>query len=140
MKTVLLIDSDREFRDSFKDALERYEVDVIDVDCPVLAYQRLHQMEPPDLIVGDLFMSFSTQEDSTDYKTSYEVGVRTLQELAWVYPDKPVIALSALEGDDLARVKRCLGAIPAHRKPAEIEGVAEIVCGYLGSAEFGGVQ
>jgi CheY-like chemotaxis protein len=140
MKTVLLIDSDREFRESFRDALERYEVDVIDVDCPTSAYEQLHLMDPPDLIVGDLFMPFTTGSDSAEYKTSYEVGVRTLQELAWVFPDKPVIALASLEGEELARVKGFLGASPAHRKPDEMRGVTEIVCGYLSSAEYGGVQ
>ena len=140
MKTVLLIDSDAQFRQSFRDIFDNQDVDVIEAECPTTAYQKLFSMEPPDLIVGDLYMPFSTESDGHEYKTSYEFGLRTLHELAWVFPDKPVIALSSLGPSDLARLKEYLSPIPSYSKTDDITQVRSIVVGYLTSAEMGGVQ
>ncbi len=140
MKTVLVIDNDLEFREAFSDLLQEQGLEVVTSDCPDTAYQKLFGMEAPDLIVGDLHMPFTTGVERNEYKTSYEVGVKTLRELAWVFPETPVIALSALEELDIERVRKLLSPIPAYRKTADLHRAAELVQSFLDSAEVGGVQ
>jgi len=140
MKTVLVIDNNAEFREAFCDVLEGQGVDVVASDCPDAAYQSLFSMNPPDLIVGDLHMPFTTGACRDQYKTSYEVGVNTLRELAWVYPETPVIALTALDELDIERVRKLLSPIPAYRKTGSLSDAADLVRGFLESAEVGGLQ
>jgi len=140
MKTVLVIDNNREYREAFCDVLEGQGIDVVASDCPDAAYQKLFGMDAPDLIVGDLHMPFTTGPTRDEYKTSYEVGVKTLRELAWVFPDTPVIALTALEELDIERVKKLLSPIPAYKKSANLHQAADLVQGFLESADVGGVQ
>jgi CheY-like chemotaxis protein len=140
MKTVLVIDNNVEYREAFCDVLERQGIDVVSSDCPDAAYQKLFGMDAPDLIVGDLHMPFTTGPSRDEYKTSYEVGVNTLRELAWVYPDTPVIALTALEELDIERVRKLLSPIPAYRKTPDPQRAAALVQDFLDSAEVGGMQ
>lgn len=140
MKTVLVIDNNAEYREAFRDVLEEKGVDVVESDCPDNAYQQLFGMDAPDLIVGDLHMPFTTGPTRDEYKTSYEVGVKTLRELAWVYPETPVIALTALEELDIDRVRKLLSPIPAYKKTSDLQCTAELVQGFLDSTEVGGVQ
>lgn len=140
MKTVLVIDNNAEYRDAFCELLQEQGVDVVASDCPDSAYQKLHGMGVPDLIVGDLYMPFTTGPDRDQYKTSYEVGVKTLRELSWVFPETPVIALTALEDNDIERVRMLLAPIPAYIKTPDLHRTADLVQGFLDSAEVGGVQ
>ena len=140
MKTVLVIDNNAEYREAFRDVLEGQGVDVVESDCPDAAYQQLFGMDAPDLIVGDLHMPFTTGPSRDEYKTSYEVGVKTLRELAWVYPETPVIALTALEELDIERVRKLLSPIPTYRKTIDMHDAVQLVQGFLESSEVGGVQ
>lgn len=140
MKTVLIIDHNHEYREAFRDALEQEGLDVLDADCPDSAFAMLRTSESPDLIVCDLYMPFTTGEQATEFKTSYEVGLKTMHELAWVYPEATVIALAALGQQELNRLKPYLEPIPAYTKPALFHDAAEIVGGFLASKEWGGVQ
>ena len=140
MKTVLIIDNNYEYRESLRAVLEDEGVEVIESDCPDSAYKILATIDTPDLIVCDLHMPFTTGSEMTSYKTSFEVGLRTMHELAWVFPDTPVIALAGIEDSDLDRVRRFLSPIPAYSKTYGIHHAADIVRGFLESRELGGVQ
>jgi CheY-like chemotaxis protein len=140
MKTVLVIDNNDEYREAFSDILQEQGIDVVTSDCPDAAYQKLFGMDAPDLIVGDLHMPFTMGAEREEYKTSYEVGVKTLRELAWVFPETPVIALTALEEIDIERVRKLLSPIPAYRKTTDLHRAADLVQSFLESAEVGGVQ
>ena len=140
MKTVLIIDHNYEYRESLRAVLENEDVEVIESDCPDSAYKTLATIDTPDLIVCDLHMPFTTGDEMSDYKTSCEVGLRTMHELAWVFPDTPVIALAGLEESDLDRVRKFLSPIPAYAKTHDICHAAAIVRGFLESGDWGGVQ
>jgi CheY-like chemotaxis protein len=140
MKTVVLIDNDEEFRESLRSVLEHHGLEVLDSSCPQSAFQELQAIDKPDLILCELHMPFAVGDDAGDYKVSYEVGLKTLQELAWVYPGTPVVALTELNQLDLARIKKYLDPIPAYHKPESALEVIPLVEGYLHSREWGGVQ
>jgi|LakMenEpi03Aug12_release.lakeMendotaPanAssembly.Ray.scaffolds.fasta_scaffold463914_2 CheY-like chemotaxis protein len=140
MKTVFIIDNNYEYREALKAVLEDRDVEVIESDCPDSAYRLLATMDTPDLIVCDLHMPFTTGADMNDYKISYEVGLRTMHELAWVFPDTPVIALAGINEHDLERVRRFVDPIPAYAKTGNVHHAADIVKGFLASRELGGVQ
>jgi CheY-like chemotaxis protein len=140
MKTVFILDHNQEYRESFRHVIEGDEVEVVESDCPDSAYRILATMDPPDLIVCDLYMPFMTGVEAADYKTSYEVGLRTMHELAWVFPDTPVIALTGLAEPDLERVRQYISPIPAYPKTDDLQEAAAIVRGFLESEMLGGVQ
>jgi CheY-like chemotaxis protein len=140
MKTVLLIDDNEDYRESVKCILEDEGLEVFDTDCPDSAFELLHTMDAPDLIICDLHMPFTTGARQDEFETSYEVGVLTVHELAWVYPETPVVAMSALERSDLVKLKKHLDPIPAYQKPTRIADMVEMVRCYLGSQEFGGMH
>jgi CheY-like chemotaxis protein len=140
MKTVLLIDDNQDYLESLRCILEREGLEVLESDCPDAAFRLLRTIEPPDLIMCDLHMPFTSGPDADDFKTSFEVGVKTAHELAWVYPDTPVVALTALEDADLARVRSSLKPIPAFTKPYATGEVLDLVRSYLATKDWGGVQ
>jgi CheY-like chemotaxis protein len=140
MKTVFILDHNQEYRELFRHVIEGDEVEVVESDCPDSAYRILATMDPPDLIVCDLYMPFMTGVEAADYKTSYEVGLRTMHELAWVFPDTPVIALTGLPEPDLERVRQYISPIPAYPKTDDLREAAAIVRGFLESEMLGGVQ
>ena len=140
MKTVFIIDNNYEYRESLREVLEGEEVEVVESDCPDSAYKILATMDTPDLIVCDLHMPFTTGPQAAEYKNSYEVGLRTMHELAWVFPDTPVIAVAGLTEPDLDRIREYLAPIPAYAKSANVAETVEIVRGFLDSKALGGVQ
>ena len=140
MKTVLVIDNNQEYKEELRDALEERDIDVVDADCPDEAYQKLFSMEPPDMIVSELSLPFTTGEDQECYKDGAEVGVKTLRELAWVFPETPMMALTGLEADNLKRIRRVLNPIPMYHKSDDMWLIADIVQGFLGQSDWGPVQ
>ncbi len=66
-------------------------------------------------------------KDKDDYLTSFEVGIKTVHELAWVYPNTPVIAVSTAPTEDLARIQPLLSPIQAFSKPTHAEDLMAIV-------------
>lgn len=140
MTTVLLIDNNHDYREAFKGRLEERGLEVLDADCPDSAFRVLRHGDTPDLIVCDLHMPFSTGEDACDFKTSYEVGLRTMRELAWVFPEATVLALAELTRSDLDRLRPYLDTFPAYPKPPELSEAVGLVTELLASREWGGVQ
>jgi CheY-like chemotaxis protein len=140
MKTVLVIDDNSDYRDALKTVLESQGLEVIDSDCPDSAYRMLRMMDAPDLILCDLHMPFTTGKDSAQYKFSPEVGVKTVHELAWVYPETPVVALTVLGKAELSLLKKYIEPIPAYTKPKRMDELLRLVQGYLMSQELGGMN
>lgn len=140
MKTVLVIDDNQDYVESVRTILEREGFEVFDTDCPDAAYQLLTSIDPPDLILCDLHMPFTTTEAEPHFKTSFEVGIKTARELSGVYPETPVVALTSLEQHDLLRIRRSLGTVPAFTKPFLPRDLLNIVKTYLSTKEWGGVQ
>jgi CheY-like chemotaxis protein len=140
MKTVLLIDDNEDYRETARHVLEDEGLEVHAVDCPDSAFTLLETIGQPDLIMCDLFMPFTTGDDSAEYETSVRVGVKTVQELAWVYPETPVVALTAMENIDIAGVRKDIAPIPAYQKPQRLSEMVELVRYYLMSKDWGGMQ
>ena len=140
MKTVLLIDDNQDYLDSVRCILEREGLEVLESDCPDSAFRLLRSIEPPDLIMCDLHMPFIRGPKADEFKTSFEVGVKTAHELSWVYPETPVVALTALMDSDLAKVRSFLQPIPAFTKPYQTGELLDLVRTYLSTKEWGGVQ
>ena len=140
MKTVLLIDDNDEYRESVRCILEGEGLEVFDTDCPDTAFSMLHSIGAPDLIICDVHMPFTTGPDREEFETSYNVGIKTLHELSWVYPDTPLIAMSAAEREHLKEIKKSLDPIPAYQKPSRLKDMVEMVCTFLVSKDFGGMH
>ena len=140
MTTVLLIDDNDDYRETVRYILEDEGLEVVDTDCPDAAFKILETMDAPDLIICDLHMPFTTGPERDDFEVSNEVGVRTLHELAWVFPNTPVLAMSAAEGADLGALKKQLSPIPAFQKPLRTADMVEVVRYCLTSKNFGGLN
>jgi CheY-like chemotaxis protein len=140
MKTVMLIDDDDCYRESVKLTLEREGIEVMEADCPDLAFQMLEKHEAPDLIVCDLHMPFTSNEQRKEFVESAEVGIRTVHELAWVYPSSQVVAMTSLSKIDLDRIRPSVEPIPTFVKPQTMNDIAELLCTILVSSDFGGIN
>ncbi len=140
MKTVLIIDDNHEYREAFREILEEHDVEVFESDCPDAAYELLHTIEAPDLIVCDLHMPFTMKEDAGEFVESREVGIKTAQELAWVYPNSTVVALTASDPADMPQVKSDLSPIPAYQKPIGYKDLLALVHCFLVCKDYGGLQ
>jgi CheY-like chemotaxis protein len=140
MKTVLLIDDNEDYRESVRCILEEEGLEVFDTDCPDSAFSLLKTIDVPDLIICDVHMPFTTGAERDEFETSYNVGVKTVHELSWVFPEVPVVAMSAAEIPRLTELKQHLDPIPAHQKPRRIRDMVDIVQTYLMSREWGGIQ
>lgn len=126
MKKILIIDDNADFRDVVSNLLVDEGYEVWEAECPHDAYSIL-MGEEMDLIICDLHMPFTTGLDMEDFKISFEVGAKTVKELAWVYPDKPVIALSAAAPSDLKRISSTLEPVKAYSKPTKPADLLHIV-------------
>ena len=140
MKTVLLIDDDESYRDSLRVILEDQGIEVLDAGCPDQAFSVLQSTSKPDLILCDLHMPFTTGAEQEGFLQSLEVGVKTAQELAWVYPDTQVVALTSMGQSEIVDVKKSLCPIPAHTKPSRLDDAIELIETYLASSSFGGIN
>ena len=140
MKTVLIIDDNHDYRETFREILEDNEVEVFESDCPDSAYELLSTIDPPDLIICDLHMPFTHKEDAGEYPISRDVGIKTAQELAWVYPNTSVIALTASDPSEMKQVKSDLAPIPAYPKPVHYKELVELIHCLLLCKDFGGLQ
>ncbi len=116
-KSILLIDDHAELREFLTAVLEDGGFDVITARCPDDAFRELRKEDYPDLIVSDLEMPFAFGDRFFDFQYSHEVGVRTIEELQWVFPLVPIVAITALPEDIIAKVTKRLPTVPLLRKP-----------------------
>ena len=87
-----------------------------EASCPEQAFNILSG-EQVDLIICDLQMPFVEGPRRVEFEESHIVGVRTIKELVWVFPDLPIIALSAAPSSDLSRYAAELNPVPLAAKP-----------------------
>ena len=116
METILVIDDNDEFRDLICDVLLDADYDVRDAQCTDEAFELLKH-EPCDLVVCDLQLPFTLGAKFDEFEFSYEVGVRTIQELCSVFPFKPIVAVSALPHSVLERLENRIQTVPILAKP-----------------------
>lgn len=126
MKTVLLIDDSDDFRDAAASVLQDAGYDTHEATCPKDALKILDQ-ENFDIILCDLHMPFSTGPDSADYITSSEVGLRTIQELAAIYPNTPIVAISSTPKQYLQRLAKYIDPVPTFPKPLHMQDMLNLV-------------
>ena len=126
MKTVLLIDDSDTFRESASAALMAAEYDVLEARCPDEAFKIL-ELESVDIIVCDLHMPFCLDERRPQFEESTKVGVRTIRELMEVFPDKPIIAMTASLPFELEMYRAQLDDVPTFSKPSNCGELLRIV-------------
>lgn len=130
MKTILLIDDCIDYREVTANLLSETGYDVWEAGSPMEALPLL-KSEKFDLIVCDLHMPFASDEDQKDFVYSYEVGVKTIQELKELFPAVQIIAMSNTSSTDLKRITRFLDPIPAYTKPVHYQDVVDIIDSHL---------
>ena len=126
MKSILIIDDCEEYRSIVSCMLLDADYDVWEAESVDQAFQLLKR-ESMDLIICDLHLPFITDERMKDFEYSYKVGVNTIKELSWVYPFKPIIAISAAPQPLFAAVGKELGTIPALSKPFSADQLLTLV-------------
>lgn len=126
-KTILLIDDHAELRDFLAEVLEQQGYEVITARCPDDAFRELRKEDYPDIIISDLEMPFTFGNRFFDFDYSHEVGVRTIEELQWVFPDTPIVAITALPDDIVARVTKRIPTVPVLRKPFAQTDLLEVI-------------
>ena len=126
MKSILVIDDSSDFRETTRWILNDAGYEVWEAGCPAEAYPILEK-EEFDLILCDLHMPFAEGPEREQFKVSCEVGMRTVKELSWVYPDLPIAVLSSASWHDLQRLSRQLDPVPAFTKPKHWREMVELV-------------
>ena len=125
-KSILIIDDCENFRMVVSNILLDAGYIVQAASCPYDAFDLIRK-ENFDIILCDLHMPFTYGEDAQEFQTSYQVGIMTIKELQGLFPDIPVIALSATDPDDLGRIKSALQGISAFSKPHNKQGLLAIL-------------
>jgi len=128
MKTVLLIDDHNEIREFLAAMLLDEGFDVISARCPDEAFKMLRaEGGKPDVILSDLEMPFTLSAKFFDYQYSYEVGLKSIEELAWVFEGVPVVAMTALPDSVVKIAKERFPNFPVLRKPFHHEALLTIL-------------
>ena len=115
-KTVLIIDDNPDFREAVIDILLDQEFDIYEAECPKAAFDILFN-EVPDIILCDLNMPFTTEHDQKEFLSGNKVGIETIKELGWAFPDTPIICISAASPWELVEAEKELGHVKILRKP-----------------------
>lgn len=126
LQKILLIDDDTEFQETASAFLAASQYGVWQVTCPDDAFEVLRQ-EDFDLIICDLNMPWTMGPEAEDYCHSYEVGVKTIRELAWAMPMQPIIAVSAIPQFELERVTQGIGSLYSLSKPCSKQELLDLV-------------
>lgn len=134
MKTILLIDDHKEFREIVSAMLLSAHYDVREASCPDEAFEALRG-EIPDLIVCDLYMPFTMSDEMGDFEYSYQVGVKTVEELRWAIPEVPIIVASAAVPMDLEARTRHLEGVRTLSKPFSSATLLALVSALLPAGE-----
>lgn len=130
MKTILLIDDCVDYREITSNLLSDAGHDVWEAQSPREALEFL-KIEQFDLIVCDLHMPLDIENTSEESLVSYEVGVKTIQELKDLCPGVPIICMSNTAPTDLRKISKFLDPIPAYTKPFHGEQIIEIIDSHL---------
>jgi CheY-like chemotaxis protein/predicted regulator of Ras-like GTPase activity (Roadblock/LC7/MglB family) len=126
VKTVLIVDDEKEFLLSLTAGLDEYkrQFKVVTAENGVQALQVLHA-EPVDLIVTDLRMP---EMD----------GFELLTRVGLEFPAKPVVVMSAFASEENEQLLNEIGGIPLIEKPIELRNLAEVIKAQLDGKFKGG--
>ena len=116
MKSVLIIDDDQDYRDILTAWLEELDCFVQSAESTEVAFEILKRDEV-DLIVCDLHLPFTLGPNFLNYAYSYRVGTSTIKELLSIFPETPILVISATMSWDLPGVLRGLPKLPVLTKP-----------------------
>lgn len=131
MKTILLIDDDPGFVEITAEVLANSNFEVLTARCPSEAFPILMD-ELANLVICDLHMPFTFGKEKTDYKYSYEVGIKTIKEIHWAVPNLPLIALTSAPVSEIFRIAKMIDPVPAYAKPNSARKLVELVNDVLG--------
>lgn len=126
MKTILVIDDCSDSRDIISSILVDADYDVWVASCPDEAFQLLKR-EQFDLIICDLHMPFTVGKGFFEFEYSSRVGIKAIQELTEVYPEKPIIAVTATPPSELKQMVEQINYIPTLPKPFSPKQLTEMV-------------
>ena len=115
-KTILIIDDNADFRETVIDILVDNDFDIYEASCPKDGFDILFR-EPVDVILCDLNMPFTEGKAQSEYLKGNKVGINTIKELGYAFPNLPIICVTAEDSIELAKASRELGDVPLIRKP-----------------------
>lgn len=126
MESALVVDDSQDWRETVSAILSDngYHTEV--ASNPYEAFEILKN-DSFDLLICDLHMPFRTDGEFFDYPYSYEVGVRTIKELEWVFPQMKIIAISATVPWELSKIMAEIAHIPAIPKPFSRRDLLEVI-------------
>ena len=115
-KRILVVDDNEDLRSTIQALLQAdgFQVDVAADGHAALA---LHQSNPADVVITDLFMP---DKD----------GIETILEIRAKYPAVQIVAISgwdSRQGSDYLKVAREIGAVRTVKKPFELTDMVKIV-------------
>ena len=116
MKSILVIDDDREFREMLRKALLRKEYKVLLAADGEAGYN-LYKAQPVDLVITDLIMP-------------RKEGIRTIFELKRDFPDVKIIAISGggrLNPSSYLDTADAFGANRSFAKPFKLGDMLEAI-------------
>ncbi len=122
MKNCLIIDD-------CPDLTEMLSLYLLEEGCAVWSAETVEEAfsilreESFDIIFCDLHLPFTYGEKMQEYLYNEEVGIRTIGELTWVFPEMPVIAMSSTPDRDATLLRERLGDLPFLHKPFKREDV-----------------
>jgi len=116
--TLLIIDDSDDFRETASELLSAAGYVAFEARCPEDAFELLRGVGRFDLIICDLHMPFIVGALQHEFVTAYQVGIKTIEELMWVFPDVPVIGLTGTAPLDLLRIKNAIKHLRVYSKPS----------------------
>ena len=135
-QSVLLIEDSQDYSGIISEYLESTgQYTVTCVPTPHDAFQTF-EYEQYDLFICDVHLPFTLDERFYDYPYSVEVGARTIEELKTVFPQTPVIAVTAAMENEEPVIKRIQALTPVLRKPFSRDRLLELARNALGKTEI----
>jgi CheY-like chemotaxis protein len=116
MRSILVVEDDADYREHLEMLLSEAGYCVTTAGCADEAFQCLRRDEF-DLLLCDLHLPFALDERIVRYEYSVEVGIRTINELRWVFPHLPIVAMTAALPIDLDRLASEQEFVPVLYKP-----------------------
>lgn len=115
-KIILIIDDNNDFRESAAEILADSGFEVYEANCPKNAFDILLTDEV-DLVLCDLNMPFTDENSQQEFVSGNKVGLETIKELGWAFPNIPIVAISAASSWELVEAGKSLGDVKILRKP-----------------------
>lgn len=138
-RSILLIEDSEDYSKIINEYFsDSEEFALTHVPTPHDAFQTF-EYEKYDLIICDLHLPFRLDEGFYDYPYSVEVGARTIEELKTVFPETPVIGITAaLENEEFV-VNRIKDIVPVLRKPFSQDKLLTMTKDLLGVVKYNGL-